>query len=662
MADVTTTFAAKDENFARTVDNLQKRLNGFEGGVNAFTGKVGSMAAAFGRVIGPLAALAAGFVGARAAVDSFRSAIDLGGKLNDLSARTGETAANLAVLQRAFQNAGMGAEAVGPMLNRLQKFMIAAGEGGKEQAEVMNKLGLSLSDLSSKAPLDQMRILAERIAAITDPAQRSALAMAVFGRSGGELLPLLRAMGVELDIARGQLGSYPAILQQNAEVMDRIGDNFGAMSSKAMEFATGLLAGSGALGALDKLTTALANMDSAGFGLKIGEQLKASFQSAYDFFQGLFAEPGRIFENYGLYLQAVFATAGDLLVTVFRVAIEGFVNFWRASVENDLFGKLADIVAKGLMWASMEFLHSMISKIEEVMSFFGQLWGSVTEQGIGHLAQRLFDVVVGFGQDLAKAFLDPFGITTMVSSLLGAAEDADKAFSFAFDSATGNFIANTKAGLRAAADDAREGMKEAGDAFGYAASQSLRAAFEQTDLSMSNLFGSKEAMQRLTDSFQATAEIGERIRSSQSEVPSYAESMLAAYEQAGLQATHLKNEIAAAKGEISVAGDFFTGPNGITTAAQQAAQATMNASSEITTAYENVATSGQQLAVSIKDAADQFVVKTNAASVQNGGNIMTNAMNTLTSALRGFATETTLQKAVACLERLERKLPQPVLV
>jgi hypothetical protein len=277
MADVTTTFAAKDESFASTVDKLSGRLQGFQGQTQSFTSKVGEMAKGFASFVGPIAAVGAAFLGARGIVNSFRDAIDMGGKLNDLSARTGETAGNLAVLQRAFENAGSSGEAVGPMLNRLQRFMVEAGQGSKAQVEAMDRLGLSYEQLKTMTPTAQMELLAQKISAIPDPAQRSALAMEIFGRSGGELMPLLRSMGVELDTARAQLGSYPAVIDKTNKALDDIGDNFNAISTKSREFATGLLVDLAP--ALVDITDKIAKIDAAGFGMAISNYF-ASFMKA----------------------------------------------------------------------------------------------------------------------------------------------------------------------------------------------------------------------------------------------------------------------------------------------------------------------------------------------------------------------------------------------
>lgn len=170
MADVTTTFAAKDESFAKTVGNLQQRLAGFAGGVDGFNNRVVSMAQGFQGMIAPLVGIGAAIIGAKSAIDSFKNALDMGGKLDDLTKTTGATAGELAILQRAFQLAGSSADAVGPAMNRLNRFMAEASSGAIAQTATLSSLGLTYQDLANKTPLEQMQMLAERIGAIGSPA------------------------------------------------------------------------------------------------------------------------------------------------------------------------------------------------------------------------------------------------------------------------------------------------------------------------------------------------------------------------------------------------------------------------------------------------------------------------------------------------------------
>ena len=229
------------------------------------------------------------FAAARATVQGFTDALDLGGRLNDLSARTGETAGNVLLLERAFDNAGAGADKVGPAINRLQKFMEEAGAGGKEQAATMNALGISYSDLAGKTPTEQMQIFAERISSIQDPAARAKAAMDIFGKSGGELLPLLMNFSGELETARGQLGLLPQIMSKLSERFDGIGDTMKNLNTKFVEFAAGIL--SKVYPALEAIVEGLSRIDAAAIGQKLanafvgGENAMKGFQAAVDAFK-----------------------------------------------------------------------------------------------------------------------------------------------------------------------------------------------------------------------------------------------------------------------------------------------------------------------------------------------------------------------------------------
>ena len=52
-------------------------------------------------------------------------------------------------------------------------------------------LGLSMADLQGKGSDEQFALIAERIAAIADPAERTAAALNVFGKAGADLIPMM---------------------------------------------------------------------------------------------------------------------------------------------------------------------------------------------------------------------------------------------------------------------------------------------------------------------------------------------------------------------------------------------------------------------------------------------------------------------------------------
>ena len=172
---ITVKIGAETDGIEQGIKGIQNSLKNLEStagnsskGFDMSFGKIAGAAAVAGAAVKVgMLAIEAATAGARAVVDGFGDAIDLGGKLNDLSSRTGESAGNLLVLQRAFENTGVGADKVGTSVNKLQKFMTEAAAGGADQTATLNALGVSMSDLAGKTPTEQMGVLAGKIASIS---------------------------------------------------------------------------------------------------------------------------------------------------------------------------------------------------------------------------------------------------------------------------------------------------------------------------------------------------------------------------------------------------------------------------------------------------------------------------------------------------------------
>jgi len=221
------------------------------------------------------------FSAARAVVDGFGDALDLGGRLNELSQRTGETAGNLLVLEIAFKNSGLAGDQVGQVINKLQNFMQDAANGGEKQTATMNKLGISMEQLAGKTPTQQMEIFASKISAIEDPTQRAATASDVFSEKlGGKLLPLLSEFSPTLEDSREKVGSLADVMDENAAIFDATGETIDAVKGKLTAFAAGIL--SETLPALKSLGTSMEEVDAAGLGQQVGEALAPTLQKLTD--------------------------------------------------------------------------------------------------------------------------------------------------------------------------------------------------------------------------------------------------------------------------------------------------------------------------------------------------------------------------------------------
>ena len=170
MAGISITLGG---NFGK-LDELKNKAHSTAGSIkSAFNSNFGKSLFA-----GLSAAGAAAFAGI---VASMKKAITAGGELSDMMAKTGASGRGLLILQKAFENAGLSANEVGNSIARMQKALAGVNEDGQPTNQVFAKLGLSVRELMAMDPADALMKIGDSISRITDPAQRAAAAMELFG-------------------------------------------------------------------------------------------------------------------------------------------------------------------------------------------------------------------------------------------------------------------------------------------------------------------------------------------------------------------------------------------------------------------------------------------------------------------------------------------------
>lgn len=170
----------------------------------------------------------AGFASIGALTASIKSAIDFGGKLNDMAMQTGATVEQLSALRDVAELSGVSLDEAGKGLQKLSKAMLDAGSGGKESAALFKALGVAITD-SSGGLRDSgavMQDVAKAIASLESPTERVAAAQLAFGKSGAALVPML------MDIAKG--GELVATwTEKDAALADEFGDNLEKIAQHA---------------------------------------------------------------------------------------------------------------------------------------------------------------------------------------------------------------------------------------------------------------------------------------------------------------------------------------------------------------------------------------------------------------------------------------------
>ena len=164
------------------LDAMSKAASGKLNFTALFTGylavrqALGDIGHAAESVIRPLAELVA------------RSA-EQGSEMTRLSALTGLAVENLSRLQFASDQSGVSFEALTRGVGYLQNNLIRAVGGSKEMREAFSKVGIEAKDLET-IKTDQLVVrIAAGMEKIKDPAMRAALATALLGISGKQLIP-----------------------------------------------------------------------------------------------------------------------------------------------------------------------------------------------------------------------------------------------------------------------------------------------------------------------------------------------------------------------------------------------------------------------------------------------------------------------------------------
>jgi hypothetical protein len=212
---------------------------GFKRGIDQVKSASGQLASGIGTAIkGAAAAFAAGSALIVGAAHGMYDAMSQGGELVDLSERTGLAIDKLMELQVAFDQAGIGAAEVGPLVNKMQNAIADAAAGSAAGQKTFADLGLSLEELGTMDAAGQMETIGQAIAGIEDPVRRTQASMDIFGKSGGKMLALFASGG--LGGAQEALGGQAQLMAQNAAYFDEITDKLGTAALKVQGFFVGM--------------------------------------------------------------------------------------------------------------------------------------------------------------------------------------------------------------------------------------------------------------------------------------------------------------------------------------------------------------------------------------------------------------------------------------
>lgn len=168
--------------FTRSADQMQAKADSLSGSI-ANIKSAYAMASAF---------IAGAFVSAIAG--AIKSTADHLDQLDEMSVKTGVSVEMLTSLELAAKQNSVSMEKLATSIRMMYRSMYEANGGSKEAADAYKRLGVEIKDAQGnlKSGNDAFLEVADAISKIKNPAEKSALAMKVFGRAGAEMIPMLQ--------------------------------------------------------------------------------------------------------------------------------------------------------------------------------------------------------------------------------------------------------------------------------------------------------------------------------------------------------------------------------------------------------------------------------------------------------------------------------------
>jgi hypothetical protein len=135
-----------------------------------------------------VAAVGASIAGAIVLVDQFANSI---AEYQDLADKIGDTASAVASLQLAADQSGTSLDTVTSASVRLTAALSKVDEESDATAQALAAINIPLDEFRRLSPVEQLDRVAKEMAKFGTSADKTAVAVALFGKSGAELMPFL---------------------------------------------------------------------------------------------------------------------------------------------------------------------------------------------------------------------------------------------------------------------------------------------------------------------------------------------------------------------------------------------------------------------------------------------------------------------------------------
>lgn len=416
LNDLLALGAIDQRTFNRAVDAARSEMKGAADAAETYKLAQAGLNAVLGRLNGVIALQAASLLlelvqvmhrvasaGLQVANDT-RKAVD---QIDLLSKRTGQSAEALAALEFVGRQSGVGLDELSKATARADRMFVQASQGSKTATAAFTNIGLAVADLEDMNPEERFDAIAAAIAQLPTPAEQSAAAIAIFGRSGAELVPMFQELGGNLAAAREQAERLGFVLSgQQVQAIDGMND---AIDRAYMGFegivrqATAYLAPA-IEHVVDLWTSFVENTGGANLGRGVVNMMLDGAEVV-----------ARVFD----YVVAIFRPVWDYARQVIEMA-GGVANIWQglAIVFNSVViglqgaGKILLSVGAGVVGSMASILSTLLSVYEKYANLFGPNqtgdWVARQRKALDEMTDTAFFDMMQLGQEAGEDFYGAF--------------------------------------------------------------------------------------------------------------------------------------------------------------------------------------------------------------------------------------------------------------
>lgn len=254
-------------------------------------------------------------VGSIAAIAAFDQLIKKAGDFQDQAEKTGDTAENFATLALAAGTTATAMDTIGAASVKLTKGLVGVDDETKGAGAAIAALGLDIEAFKKRKPADQFDAVAKALAGFTEGTEKTAVAVALFGKSGAELLPFLKELGQES-------GRQKILTQEQIALADEYSDRQARLRTEIGLHAQAIA--SGLLPQINELTSSIADLvKNQDFAALAASAMRGAFTAGLTVFQTIAivaANVAFVFKGVGTEIGAISAQ----LVALATLDFSGF--------------------------------------------------------------------------------------------------------------------------------------------------------------------------------------------------------------------------------------------------------------------------------------------------------------------------------------------------